>query len=275
MGTQFVHKAGLSPGILRRQICAELVDFLGLAVDCLLTRGKVMTWNRTFPRMTAYRQALYRLRRDGLIARRDVHTGSPTMELTSIGRQHVSDDIMPERFWNKRWDGSWYVLMYDVPERERHYRKMLNRFLYRMRMGCLQKSVFISARDIRPLFYDLDIAAAASEYANLFESRTVHGQSEAAVVARAWDFERLHKRQADYIEACQARLRKPSAELPFSELPDILLSELAEYRAAMRDDPLLPKSLWPSDYLGPQVVDVFRRRMRSLICRMIGLNRNS
>ena len=139
MKTQGIHKAGVSPGILRRQICAELIDLLGIAVEGVRTRGKALTWNRNFPRMTAYHQALYRLRRHGLIARRDTRAGSPTLELTAAGRKHVSVEIMPELFWNKRWDGCWYVLMYDVPERERRYRLALNRFLKRMRMGCLQK----------------------------------------------------------------------------------------------------------------------------------------
>ena len=270
MKTRFIRKAGISPGILRRRICAELVDLMGLAIEGVVTRGKAWTWNRSWPRMTAYHQALYRLRRDGLITQRDGGAGAPTMELTSKGCQHVSAEIMPELFWNKRWDGCWYVLMYDVPERERRYRNALNRFLTRMRMGCLQKSVFVSVRDIRPLFYDLDIAAAVAEYANLFEARTVLGQSDAAVVTRAWNFEGLRKIQASYIETCQSRLRRPSAVTPFLALPDILHAELTEYRAAMQGDPLLPKPLWPSDYLGPQVTAMFRRRIRRLAGWMIG-----
>lgn len=243
---------------------------MGLAFEGVVTRGKALTWNRSFPRMTAYRQALHRLSKDGLIARRDMHGGSPAMELTSTGRQRVSVEIMPELFWNKRWDGCWYVLMYDVPERERRYRNALNRFLTRMRMGCLQKSVFVSVRDIRPLFYDLDIAAAVAEYANLFEARTVLGQNDATIVARAWDFVGLHKVQSNYIEACQARLCQPSKSIRFPALLDAMRNELVEYREAMQDDPLLPKTLWPSDYLGPQVVEMFRRRIRCLVGGVIG-----
>ncbi|MFH1477433.1 MAG: PaaX family transcriptional regulator C-terminal domain-containing protein [Verrucomicrobiota bacterium] len=266
----FLNKKGISPGVLRRQICAEMVDLLGIAIEGVATRGKAWSWNRSYPRMTAYRQALYRLRRDGLIARRDMCGGSPTIKLTSEGRRNVSAEIIPERFWNQRWDGCWYILMYDVPERERRYRDALNHFLTRLRMGCLQKSVFVSVRDIRPMFYDLDIAAAVAEYANLFEARTVFGQSDAAVVARAWDFDRLWKIQADYIEACQARLRRPFDAIAFSAVLASMRAELAEYRGAMRNDPLLPKPLWPSDYLGPQVVAMFRRRMRRLAGKIVG-----
>ena len=86
MKTRFLHKAGISPGVLRRQVCAELVDLLGIAIEGVAMRGRAWSWNRSYPRMTAYRQALYRLRRDGLIARRDMRAGSPTMELTAEGR---------------------------------------------------------------------------------------------------------------------------------------------------------------------------------------------
>ncbi|MBI2441806.1 MAG: hypothetical protein HYV35_10600 [Lentisphaerae bacterium] len=177
---------------------------------------------------------------------------------------------MPERFWNRRWNGRWYLLMYDVPERERRYRNVLNRFLTRMRMGSLQKSVFVSVHDIRPLFYDLDVAAAVAEYANLFEAQTVQGQSDAAVAARAWDFDRLREQQSKYLDACQARTRRPTAPLSLPDVMAALRSELAGYREALAGDPLLPKALWPSDYLGPQVAAMFRRRMRRLIGRMIG-----
>ena len=270
MKTRFLHKAGISPGILRRQVCAELVDLLGVMIEGVATRGKAWTWNRNYPRMTGYRQALYRLRRDGLIARRDGRAGSPSLALTSEGRRHVSSEIMPERFWNQRWDRRWYLLMYDVPERERRYRDALNRFLTRLRMGCLQKSVFVSVRDIRPLFYDLNIAAAVAEYANVFEARTVFGQSDVAVVTRAWNFDRLRKIQEDYLDACQARMRRPSAAISFPVVLADMRAELVEYREAMRSDPLLPKSLWPSDYLGSQVAAMFRHRLRCLAGKIVG-----
>ncbi len=255
--------ARFSAGIFRRQLGAEIVDL----IDVCCRENTLLwfkEWSNTYPRMTAYNQAVYRLRRRGVVARRDRKGGPPKLELTDEGRQNVSLEIVPELFWNKRWDGRWYVLMYDVPERERRYRDALSRFLKRNRMGLLQKSVFISACDIRPMFYDLDIAAAIAEYANLFEFRTVAGQENMAIVLRAWDFDRLHKNQSAYIKECAARGRQPARAISFHEVLAAMRAELAEYLHAMSGDPLLPKPLWPQDYLGPRATAEFRRRIRCL-----------
>ncbi len=269
MRTGSLRQPSLSPGILRRQVCAELLDLFDVSsFDSVFFPGR--QWGRYDELMTEYRQAVYRLRRDGLIARRDRHGGAPKLALTAEGRGHVSAELVPEKLWNRRWDGRWYVLMYDVPEKERSYREALNRFLKRNRMGSLQKSVFVSVRDIRPLFYDLDVAAAVAEYANIFESRTVAGQSNSVLVKRAWDFDRLRKIQGDYLEACAARMRRPVREIPFSSVFAAMRSELRYYLEAMRRDPLLPKSLWPRDYLGHGVASSFRRRIWQLAGRLIG-----
>lgn len=255
-----LHDPNLSLTVLRRRLTADLVDVISLAMKVWATRGRALAWNHSYPRLTAYNHAVYRLRRAGLIARRETRGGPPTLALTDTGQQLVSDDIFPERFWNLTWNGRWYLLMYDVPEKQRQYRRALNFFLRQTRMGCLQKSVYVSTRDIRPLFHDLEEAAALDDYANIFEARTVLGHQGLAIVERAWNMQRLQQRHTDYIQAEP----KPSGIISnpgFADVLSIIREELALYREVMRDDPLLPKALWPPDYLGQKVVAVFRRRI--------------
>ena len=58
----------------------------------------------------------------------------------------MPEELRPEKFWNRKWDGIWYVLAYDVPEPQRSYRESLRRFLQRLRMGGLQGSGWVSPR---------------------------------------------------------------------------------------------------------------------------------
>lgn len=257
-----LHNPNVSLAVLRRRLTADLIDMISLAMEVWATRGRTFAWNHSYPRMTAYNQAVYRLCKAGLIARRDMRGGPPTLSLTATGQQLVSDDLFPERYWHQHWNGRWYLLLYDIPETQRHYRRALNYFFRQTRMGCLQKSVYVSVRDIRPLFHDLEEAAALGDYANIFEAQTVLGHRGAAIVARAWNMERLQQIHSEYLQADAKRGgMKYKPGFPFALAT--MREEMALYRHVMRDDPLLPKALWPADYLGPKVVTAFRRRVLS------------
>lgn len=258
------HHPHVSFTILRRQVSAELIDLTCLLTEVLSTGGRAALWNRSFPHCTSYHMAARRLQKAGIIAYRRTGGHAPELKLTPAGQAQVSEFIVPERFWNRRWTGVWYLLMYDIPEIQRRYRSALWHFLARLRLGRLQKSVWISARDIRPLFYDLKEAAAINEYACIFAAKTVLGQPNSEVAAQAWDFDRLNAIHARYIETVGQRLAKKNNVKGPMQILAMLRSELAEYIEAMRLDPLLPSILWPTGYQGPKVAAVFRRRMRQI-----------
>lgn len=248
--------------VLRRHLAADLVDLLALTGDLLRTRGASWFWCHAKEDQTSTRFAADRLRRSGLIAIRRTRGRPPLLTLTADGRSHVSDVIWPERWWRRRWEGQWYAMVYDVPEKQRHYRVALQGFLRRMRLGCLQKSVWITPWDIRAEFDDLRQAAAVSDYAFLFKFQPTLGQRGAELAARAWNFERLNQQQKQYLADAQERDSK------LSESGNRLVEmrqELGDYCRVMAADPLLPEALYPSDYQGRAVVREFRRRLRSLL----------
>ncbi len=256
--------------IFRHQVAAELIDLSYLLTKFLCSGARSIFWGHCFPRHTAYHRAADRLRYAGILAYRRTGGRPPELRLTSTGHDRVSEVIIPERFWTRRWDGLWYLLAYDVPETQRRYRSALWYLLARLRLGCLQKSVWISARDIRPLFYDLQEAAAIKDYAVIFAARSVLDQSNVAVARQAWDFERLHAMQQRYLQSIEQRQVKKERFKKPSALLAALRFELAGYLAAMRLDPLLPAALWPEDYLGPKVAAAFRRRIRQLALSALG-----
>jgi phenylacetic acid degradation operon negative regulatory protein len=250
---------------IRRTASAELLDLLSLLTDVIGTRGWALLWNRSAPTFTSYSMAVYRLQKAGLIARRRNRGQTPFLLLTHEGESRISDILRPERWWNQRWDGYWHVLSYDVPEKNRNYRRALQGFLHRMRMGLLHRSVWISCRDVRPAFLDLKEAASLQDFAVLLEARTVLGQTGRDLAGLAWNFDALQTRQSEYIQACARRTATPlDPNLTPADLMDVMRQEQAAYENAMRSDPLLPRELWPSGYQGPAVVAAFRGRIAAL-----------
>ncbi len=171
----------------------------------------------------------------------------------------------PEKHWKRKWNGIWYVLVYDIPEKEKSYRETLRGFLRRLRMGCLQRSVWVAAHDIRPEYSDLVKAAAADDCSFLFESKTVLGQSATEVVCAAWNWMRVAQVQNCFCEVYGQNLQRLCQGAASSEMLAVLGREAcAAYQAAWVEDPLLPKELWPPAYRGPEVVQLFGELMQEI-----------
>lgn len=159
--------------------------------------------------------------------------------------------------------------MYDVPEADRGYRNVLRKFLSRLRMGCLQRSVWVSPRDIRSEYEDLMEAAVVDSVSFLFESRTVLGRGPEDIVSGAWDWERLASIQNWYLEVATKVVDQVRGDV-YS--PDELLG-LADqgidaYLSAMAEDPLLPRTLWPEGYLGEEVYGLHCRFVSTIAARL-------
>jgi phenylacetic acid degradation operon negative regulatory protein len=259
------HHPDLSLPVLTGKLGGELLDFLSAFGDLLFTRGVFATRNRSLPNRSAYHAATYRLRKRGLIAYRRTGGASPVLVLTREGFESLSEVHHPEKYWRSRWNGIWYVLVFDVPEKDRGYRNALRGFLSRMRLGCLQRSVWVTPRDIRPQFADLVEASALNDYAHLFESRTVLGRGSREIVESSWDFERLHRLQKRYLDVYGGNFDKLKAGgIQSGDMMRFAREEMSAYRYAMYYDPLLPSVLWPQGYGGDSVWALHNRLMKEI-----------
>ncbi|MCF7849180.1 MAG: hypothetical protein K9M45_10035 [Kiritimatiellales bacterium] len=213
-----------------------------------------------YPDQKAYRNAVYRLRRDGLIVAGGQGGKTPRLALSPAAQENLPVYFDPEKAWNRKWNGIWYMFVYDVPEVDRSYRDVLRRFLKRLRLGCLQQSVWITPHDIRPQFDDLTKGAGVDSFAYLFEAQTVLGLPNRRVVDDAWDFDRLYEIQRHYCKVMETNLSRLSAARHGSEeLSALVRLALDAYHGAFIEDPLLPRKLLPDSYQGENVLKIHRR----------------
>ena len=268
MKANWFHHPQFCPRVLARCATGEVLDLLFLLGRVVAARGRYLSLCRGFKSSTYY-MAAQRLRRQGLVVSTSRAGGVTQLRLEPKGLQQVSAALHPDRFWYRPWSGHWYVLVYDIPESQCTYRQMLRIHLKRLRMGNLQGSVWISARDIRPDFDDLSRVADLSAYAFLFEAHTVLGQTGVTLAAAAWDFQRLHQAQAWFLETLLVT-RQKLATGPWTDttLLALLREQQSAYLTVMEADPLLPAELWPDNYLGPQVYRAHQELARQLIQRL-------
>lgn len=87
-------------------------------------------------------QALKRLREGGLIEEVKLKK-NVIIKLTDEGRGLVSDE-----FDESKWDGKYRIVIFDIPEQKRIIRNLFRRNLKKWGFKHLQKSVWISKKDV-------------------------------------------------------------------------------------------------------------------------------
>jgi phenylacetic acid degradation operon negative regulatory protein len=259
------HHPDWSLPVVRRRAQEEWLDLMADLGDLISTGGRSELWKHTYPNRSAYHNSMSRLRKSGLLVQHHDDGKLPHLRLTEQGHHFLPAYHFPEKLWDTRWNQIWYTLIFDVPEKERHYRDTLRGFLKRMRMGCLQKSVWITPRDIRPEYDDLEQAANIHAVSYLFESRTVLHHEALEMVLNSWNFDRLAELHERYLTIFKENLQLlEEVDHDPSALMLLLRNEAEAYIQCMRPDPLLPDELLPKGYLGKEVYQL-HKQLRSAV----------
>ena len=168
----------------------------------------------------------------------------------------------PSSLWKRRWDGRWRLVVFDVPQVKAGARAKLRRYLRSRGFGFLQNSVWITPD---PLTDERELLAGGSvsvESLILLEAHPCAGESEAEIVAGAWDFERINHLYTKHAEVLARRPRAtPKNETAARTLRKWLLEERQTWFEAVTADPLLPECLHPQGYRG---VGAWRARLRDM-----------
>jgi phenylacetic acid degradation operon negative regulatory protein len=206
-----------------------------------------------------YLRQLQRLEQQALIAREPDDADGRLHRLTDAGRLQALGGRDPVAHWDTPWDGQWRLAIFDVPESRSSTRVKLRRFLRDRGFGCLQNSVWVSPHPLieeRALLAD---SAVDVKSLILLEARPFAGETDAEIVAAAWDFGEINRRYALHADVLARRPTAPLAsEHAARRFDDWLQDERDAWRLALRVDPLLPRQLQPRAYAGP---DAWRRRL--------------
>lgn len=92
---------------------------------------------------SSFAQALNRLRSQGLVES-STNNDEVLIKLTETGKDFLELELGNQR----SWDGKWRVVIFDIPEQKRIVRNLFRRNLKRWGFKQLQKSVWISKRNI-------------------------------------------------------------------------------------------------------------------------------
>ena len=200
----------------------------------------------------AFRNGLSRrlaeLERQKLLEQRPAPiTDARVVRLTESGRRQALGGCDPTAEWERHWDGRWRMVLFDISQPALRFK--LRRRLRRQRFGYLQNSVWISPDSLQPLHAMLADIRPNVESCMLFEGRPGGGETDAAVVAGAWNFGEINRQTYLDCVADPPALRGDAIRR-LACTRTWLSRERALWANAITSDPLLPRALLPADYAG-------------------------
>jgi phenylacetic acid degradation operon negative regulatory protein len=194
---------------------------------------------------------LQRLEKQQWLERQPGHSGDRLHRLSEAGRLHTLGGRDPVARWGRRWDGRWRLVLFDVPESRSVARNKLRHFLQSRGFGYLQNSVWITPDPVKEERALLADGPVDVESLILLEARPCAGESDAQIVAGAWDFAEINRRYAAHQEVLSRRPRRCLDGHPAARSFHRWLQEEREaWQDAMWRDPLLPNVLLPPGYTG-------------------------
>jgi len=186
--------------------------------------------------------------------------GDRLCRLTQAGLQLALGGRDPELRWKRRWDGLWRLGIFDVPEDRRLVRDKLRKHLQRHGFGYLQNSVWITPDPVSEERALLAGGAVDVESLILFDARPCAGETDAEIVAGAWDFTEINRCYAAHKQVLARRPKShPGSKAAAARFQFWLRDERLAWLNAIERDPLLPSCLLPSEFAG---INAWRNRIK-------------
>jgi phenylacetic acid degradation operon negative regulatory protein len=159
------------------------------------------------------------------------------------------------------------MVVFDFPETARKGRDAFRSLLRRQRMGCLQKSVWITPDPVISDWKRLLTENELTDWVLLFESAELGPVDDLDIARKVWKLDDLAQEYRKYLAEFRdlpRRLRSaPPSEL-FGDLGRTVRKESRLYLVLLEADPLLPRTLLPRGFPGPDA-DTLHHEIRSAL----------
>lgn len=166
------------------------------------------------------------------------------LTLTEEGKKRL-ESLTPVYFGKKKWDGNWYLVSYDIPEKKkRRDRDILRENLKRLGLGEMHASLWVSPFNFLPEIEKIVKEYQLSPFVILAISDKVGKEVSKVLANKIWGLDRINKVYKKIVE--QAKKKSPD-NLVF------------EYFSILQRDPQLPSKLLPSDWAGEEAFFLFKK----------------
>ncbi len=172
------------------------------------------------------------------------------MTLTKDGQKRLNAILPQIRQYPKKWNSTWYVISFDIPELQKYKRNILRGILRKIGFGKLHESFWVS-----PYNFLGDIKDQVAHYkltpfvipATSKELGTRHSKELARTV---WPLDEINNQ---YRECISENDRENAQEL------------LMKYMGVLHKDPFLPRPLLPEPWYGDRAHTIYAKKLTASV----------
>jgi len=146
-----------------------------------------------------------------------------------------------------QWDGSWYLVSFDIPEKLHGKRDILRENLKTLGFGKLQNSVWISAYNLLGDVQKIVKNYSLGPYVILAISSKVGQMNSKNLAEKIWKLSEIQNKYKRFIDDFKNKQSFSVPKLYF------------KYHNILRGDPFLPKQLLPETWKGKEAYKLYLR----------------
>lgn len=177
--------------------------------------------------------------------------------LTASGKKEIPPDPVFIQRPQRAWDSKWRLVLFDIPEEKRKSKEQFLSGLKEMGFGRIQNSVYVSVHDVIDKVKNLAKSQGISEQINVMLVEELGIDDERKFAQGVWNLEKLAKKYKEFVERNKNGYQ--GAEFTSDILRYWLKKTRYEYLSILHEDPLLPKELLPSGWMGYEAQKVWEQ----------------
>lgn len=193
------------------------------------------------------KNALARARKKGYI--KSVHHKKAWPEITQEGKRRLAE-LIPHYDSRRAWDGRIYLITYDIPEGKKKLRELLREYLRRLGCGLVQDSVWLTPYNPREVLKNFITEQSLSGnilISDIGTDGSIGDEDLRTLVARIYRLTDLNKKYEEFIELYENGKNIDKLQANFI------------YLSILKEDPQLPFSLLPGDWLGDNAHQIYNK----------------
>ena len=172
-----------------------------------------------------------------------IKNGEVYYRLTSIGKKNLLRDYPLLVLRNRKWDGGWTMVIFDIPEEKRKRRDLLREKLLELGLGMMQKSVYITPYDLSEDIREFLIANHLGEEAYVTRIKKLFAGNPKKLASKLWNLEGVNESYKKIVTACVEGEKSGFKDEEKNKIK-------SQYVEVLVKDPYLPKELLFSDWMG-------------------------
>lgn len=191
---------------------------------------------------SAFRRAVGRAAGEGLVKR--ITDG---YKLTESGKKRLKG-LLPSYKRINSWDGKLWLVTYDIPEDKHYSRDRFRKWLFKIGCRMIQESVWLSIKDPKPWINDLITSTKKGNIivSCLGKDGSIGNENVIELIYRVFELKKLNKAYINWVKSAERQNDQAT-----------ILSLGFRFLAIIRQDPMLPDELLPSNWIGTQARKIF------------------